>query len=1066
MRACLILFLLLAGLARAQSPAVDAEKLLADAQKKLKELSDAKTDEEKRFKEAVEYRIKLLDEYRETRKQRAALVGSADLEQRSKAAKDALDRESKRSPPKAPALEREEDVAPFETAFKKAETARDAAQSELARVQSRLADARKEQLGLPKREAEAKRRESELKGGDEYTQYRHKTAGFELAVVRDRAAFLDQRVKRFRDLIPVLTLEHDLAKVRYERAAKVRELATEAVRMLRKKKADKLKAEAEEQKRKAEQAKDPLVRFLAGLKTERTQTKGEEQTLQNRLDELQRELQTTIDRTRMLQLERERIDKRLALRAKGVAEILRQTLSRVRQMERLVTQVERPRLEQGIVDNQRELVGVLDRLWALQTPLSDNQVLAGLLAKLPESRHKQARQSFQQAIRDPDGVITALRAKQRLLERIEARYGEQQVTHTELENEVESLLTFILSRIYWLRSDEPIGPTLFRQAWEEVRGLFSKHASATTWAGMVLLLAFGFFFSHRLCKFGAWLPTTVPEKPRAGHIVGAILLAAVIPAILVTSAGLMTLFSLPKALRALPELFWFVAAILFVRSLARRFLAPTGIAPRLGMREDVGCQILRVIHLVTMASLFAWAPAAILVDPPFSLEHLPRLLDTAWHICVIFGLVILIRHKGPLVQHWTNPDGFPRRFWRVSSPIFTGGLVLALFMDLAGYRVGAVQLARNMIRTIAAFVILAGVYRLLVRASDRIATKVRKRVVKEEGAAAAWDSATAVAQQLSRFAAMLITIVALFSLVRFWGIDRQTVSLLESLKITEVRTDEWLTGYDVGVALLWVMGAHVVTHYLGTIYELVVFPLIGSTDRGGRFVVVTLSRYAILVIAYGAALVTLKFSFTSIGWLLTAASVGLGFGLQEIVANFISGLILLFERPIRVGDLITVGQTGGTVERIQIRATSVTNWDRQTIIVPNKVFITQNLTNWTRNDDVMRRKIQVQVAYGSDIETVLRTLDELVGAHDKVLADPPYRIWFDSFGESGVNIEIWFFTMISDGFQTLTDLHKAIYERFQQDEISIPFPQRDIRIQPSDADLLGGLLEPRETKES
>ena len=472
MRACLILFVLLAGPARAQSGEIDAEKALAGAKKKLEGFAAAETELEKRFKAAVEYRIKLLEEYRATREQRAELAGVADLKGRAKAAKEALERESGRPPPTAPPLKDEEDAAAVETASKQAEEARNAAQGELDRVRSRLADADKEQLGLPKREAEAKRRASELKGTDEYTQYRQKTAGIELQVVRDRASLLDERVKRFRALIPVLTLERDLAKARLERAAKVRELVTEALRVRRQKKADRLKAEAADQKLKAEQT-EGIARFEAELQTERTQTRATEQTLKNRLDGLQQGLQATTDRIKVLQLERQRIDKRLALRAKGVAEILRQTLTRVREMERRVTRVERPRLEQGLADNQRALVGVLDRLWELQTPIAENRILEDLIAGLPESQHDHARQSFKQAIRDPDGIITALRAKQRLLERIEARYSERLVTHEQLEKQVESLLTFILSRIYWLRSDDPIF-TKFGQCYVSLRSADSS----------------------------------------------------------------------------------------------------------------------------------------------------------------------------------------------------------------------------------------------------------------------------------------------------------------------------------------------------------------------------------------------------------------------------------------------------------------------------------------------------------------------------------------------------------------------------------------------------------------
>lgn len=137
---------------------------------------------------------------------------------------------------------------------------------------------------------------------------------------------------------------------------------------------------------------------------------------------------------------------------------------------------------------------------------------------------------------------------------------------------------------------------------------------------------------------------------------------------------------------------------------------------------------------------------------------------------------------------------------------------------------------------------------------------------------------------------------------------------------------------------------------------------------------------------------------------MAALTVGLGFGLQEIFANFVSGLILLFERPIRVGDIVTVDGTTGVVSRIQTRATTVTNWDRQDLIVPNKEFITGRLLNWTRSDHVNRIVINVGIAYGSDTELARRLIEEVLREHSEVLGDPPSIVTFEGFGESTLNL--------------------------------------------------------------
>ena len=142
------------------------------------------------------------------------------------------------------------------------------------------------------------------------------------------------------------------------------------------------------------------------------------------------------------------------------------------------------------------------------------------------------------------------------------------------------------------------------------------------------------------------------------------------------------------------------------------------------------------------------------------------------------------------------------------------------------------------------------------------------------------------------------------------------------------------------------------------------FPRI-TDDPGVRFAVVTLCRYAVLGVTSIAALGAIHVGTAQIGMVLAALGVGLGFGLQEIVSNFVCGIILLLERPIRIGDIVTVAGTTGKVDRINIRATTIINGDNQSMIVPNRQFITGNLVNWTHKDKILRVAIRVSVAYGS-----------------------------------------------------------------------------------------------------
>ena len=195
------------------------------------------------------------------------------------------------------------------------------------------------------------------------------------------------------------------------------------------------------------------------------------------------------------------------------------------------------------------------------------------------------------------------------------------------------------------------------------------------------------------------------------------------------------------------------------------------------------------------------------------------------------------------------------------------------------------------------------------------------------------------------------------------------------------------------------------------------------------------------------ALSFLKIQWSQYGWLVAAVSVGLGFGLQEIVANFVSGLILLFERPVRVGDVVTIDGTTGVVTRIQMRATTVTNWDHQELIVPNKDVITGKLLNWTLSNPVNRLIISVGVAYGSDTNRVRDLLAKVVSEHPDVLKEPPPTVHFNEFGDSSLNFAVrCFLGSIEQRVPVRHELNTAIYKVLNENGIAIPFPQRDIHI--------------------
>ncbi|QDU85544.1 Mechanosensitive channel MscK precursor [Planctomycetes bacterium Pla163] len=223
-------------------------------------------------------------------------------------------------------------------------------------------------------------------------------------------------------------------------------------------------------------------------------------------------------------------------------------------------------------------------------------------------------------------------------------------------------------------------------------------------------------------------------------------------------------------------------------------------------------------------------------------------------------------------------------------------------------------------------------------------------------------------------------------------------------------------------------------------------------DSGARTALATLSRYLILMVGTSATFTALGISWEKIQWLAAALTFGLAFGLQEIFANFVSGIIILIERPIRVGDVVTVGGTEGRVTRLRMRATTILDWDRKELLVPNKEFITSSIVNWSLSDPVTRVIVPVGVAYGSDVELTHRLLMEVAQANDFVLKDPSPRVVFRTFGASSLDFELRVFCASRDIWPELIDtLHTQIDATFRKHDVEIAFPQQDLHIRSAPA---------------
>lgn len=226
-------------------------------------------------------------------------------------------------------------------------------------------------------------------------------------------------------------------------------------------------------------------------------------------------------------------------------------------------------------------------------------------------------------------------------------------------------------------------------------------------------------------------------------------------------------------------------------------------------------------------------------------------------------------------------------------------------------------------------------------------------------------------------------------------------------------------------------------------------------ERGVRLSIGRLVHYVILFVGFLLALSALGLEVTKLTIMLSALGVGIGFGLQSVVNNFVSGLILLFERPVRVGDTIEIGGKWSEIKNIGLRATTVQTFDQADLIIPNADLVTNQVTNWTLSSRQVRLTITVGVAYGSDVPMVMETLMACGKENSRVAKAPAPEVLFLSFGESSLDFEfrVWV-TDADHRLKVKSDLHQEIDRRFREAKIEIAFPQRDLHLRSVDESVI------------
>lgn len=306
-------------------------------------------------------------------------------------------------------------------------------------------------------------------------------------------------------------------------------------------------------------------------------------------------------------------------------------------------------------------------------------------------------------------------------------------------------------------------------------------------------------------------------------------------------------------------------------------------------------------------------------------------------------------------------------------------------------------------------------------------------------------------EQTMRLVSSFIMVSGLVAVFMIWSDVLPAIALLENFELWSVQGDKPDQTIIISLAnLLLVIPILALMVIAGRnvpgLLEIALLQHLPITSAV-RYAITTLSRYTIVFVGILLLFNTIGLRWASIQWLVAALGVGLGFGLQEIFANFVSGLILLFEQPIRVGDVITLDGTTGAVSKIRMRATTIVNWDRQELIIPNKDLITGKLLNWTLSDTTNRIVIEVGVTFGSDTDKACAMIMAICKDHPNIMTDPAPVVSFDSFSEGALKLTLRAFLANLDvRLQTLHELNTRIHRAFNEAGVELALPQRELRV--------------------
>ena len=658
----------------------------------------------------------------------------------------------------------------------------------------------------------------------------------------------------------------------------------------------------------------------------------------------------------------------------------------------------------------------------------------------------------------------------------------------------------LLERLAWLRTEAPIdldkllalpnqlNTMLAGDRSTELGQIVSRQLAANPLFWGVFLLVVTLLWSRRRIRVaieGLAGRVGKPTTDRFGltlRVLGlTLLLALPLPLLLAASGWLLLLASPGTDLTlAVGDKLLRIAGLLLTLRLLSAICRPNGLAAAHFRWPEPN---LALVRTATRRLTWTLIPAvvlmylAVVLDPLEGGGTMARLAAIVAFGAVAWFMYRVFHPRSGVMAHLRHPDAYPLlmgSYW-LWYPALVLYPVVMIILAWSGYLYTATVEANNYeasLQLVLAVVLLEALalrWLLVVRRrlsyeaaleQHRVVSEAARSEPQEPGEEAAeqrfdepqvdFSTLSADTRALIRFS---LGFVALIGFVLIWADTLSALRVFEdhvlwnrTVSVGGEEQQRPVTLLHLGLALLFAAGTWVLLRRLPSLLEIILLRR-SALSAADRYAVTTLTSYVIGTMGILLVLGTLGVSWMHLQWMAAALSVGIGFGLQEIVANFVSGLIILFERPIRVGDTVTVGDTDGVVTKIRIRATTIRNWDRKELLVPNKEFVTGRLLNWSLSDPVTRIVVVVGVAYGSDVEQASAIMTGIAQANEHVIDEPPPAVTFDTFGDNALTLTLRAFVESVDvRIRTISALNRAINEAFAGAGISIAFPQRDLHL--------------------